>query len=59
VATCSARALTFGELDDFLVDIRNRRGLTIIHSAGGESGTLITLPGNGRDPKIMKSISSD
>lgn len=59
VATCSARALAFGELDDFLVDIRKTSGVTIIHSAGGDSGTLITLPGNGKDPKTVQSISSN
>lgn len=48
VTTCSARALKFGELDDLLAGIPHTTGVTIIHSAAGETGTLITLPTNGK-----------
>lgn len=49
VTTCSARALAFGELDDFLEKVKTNASLTVIHSAGGETGTLVTLPRNGRE----------
>lgn len=44
VATCSARALSFGELDEILAEAHKKTATTLIHRAAGETGAVITLP---------------
>lgn len=48
VATCSARALSFGELDEILAEAHKKLAVTLIHRTAGEVGTVVTLPMNGR-----------
>jgi formate dehydrogenase iron-sulfur subunit len=44
VATCSARALDFGQLSDLASSTLLSKGHTVIQRAAGSWGTLITLP---------------
>ncbi|MGA2111538.1 MAG: 4Fe-4S dicluster domain-containing protein [Anaerolineales bacterium] len=46
VASCSSRALGFGELDVLVAQARRKPGRTVISRAGGERGTVITLSPN-------------
>jgi formate dehydrogenase iron-sulfur subunit len=43
VASCSARALAFGELEALAAHARRKPGRTLISRAGGATGTLVTL----------------
>ena len=54
VTTCSARALWFGEVDEILAEAPKKSGVTIIHRAGGETGTILTLPKNGKNMVLRK-----
>jgi formate dehydrogenase iron-sulfur subunit len=44
VATCSARALSFGEMDDLVARARERDALTVISRAVGPVGVVVTFP---------------
>lgn len=44
VETCSARALTFGEFDDIIAQVRQKPGVSLISRAAGAVGTVVTLP---------------
>ncbi len=46
VATCSARALSFGEFDEILAAARQKPGRTIVNRAAGPVGVVVTLPAN-------------
>jgi formate dehydrogenase iron-sulfur subunit len=46
VATCSSRALAFGEFEEIVAKTREKVAVTLISSAAGDVGTLITLPTN-------------
>lgn len=49
VATCSARALSFGELDEILIEAQKIDATTLISRTAGRGGTVVTLPKNDRD----------
>ncbi len=44
VATCSARALVFGEYNDLLEKARKRGLHTVVNRAAGEHGTIVSIP---------------
>jgi len=44
VATCSARALAFGEFDSLLAKAKKKKGHVVINRAAGSTGTIIMLP---------------
>ena len=46
VTTCSARALSFGELDEMMVKARQRGIHAVISRAAGSEGTLVSIPSN-------------
>jgi Fe-S-cluster-containing dehydrogenase component len=48
VATCSARALAFGEFSEIIATVKEEDQPTIISRASGAVGTVITLPSDGR-----------
>lgn len=50
VASCSARALAFGDFDDLVAQARRKTGRTVVSRAAGEVGTLVTLSPNWNSP---------
>jgi formate dehydrogenase iron-sulfur subunit len=44
VATCSARALSFGEMDEFVARAKERGARAVISRATGPNGVVVTLP---------------
>ena len=44
VATCSARALSFGEMDDLVARAKEKHAHTVISRSVGPSGVVVTLP---------------
>jgi formate dehydrogenase iron-sulfur subunit len=44
VATCPARALTFGEFDDIIARVREKAAVHLISRAAGKVGTVVTIP---------------
>jgi formate dehydrogenase iron-sulfur subunit len=44
LASCSSRAIAYGEMEEMLEIARSRNGRTLISRAAGSSGTVITLP---------------
>ena len=44
VATCSARALSFGEMDDLVARAKEKHAHTVISRSVGPSGVIVTLP---------------
>jgi formate dehydrogenase iron-sulfur subunit len=44
VATCSARALSFGEFDVLLETARRKEAPSVVNRSAGSVGTIVTLP---------------
>jgi formate dehydrogenase iron-sulfur subunit len=52
VATCSARALTFGEMEESVARARTRHVHAVISRAIGEVGEVVIIPPNWHHPMV-------
>lgn len=54
VASCSSRALAFGELDGIVDKARRKRQTVVISRAAGYHGTVVALPSNWNGKRPQK-----
>ena len=55
VATCSARALVYGEFGDIIASVQAKPATTLVNRAAGKVGTVVTMPWFSQGPTAGNS----